>query len=124
MWNGDSMKDKYLETLTKVADEQKNKNKEVKMEIQDTLRERQDEYGDFRTSAKISQHLKSAIRSHGENLNATQVEAMSAIMVKISRLLNGDANSKDGWRDIAGYAMLAHEEIVANEQLQVDEVQS
>jgi len=120
------MKDPYLETLTRVADSKKRNqtktHKEDKMDIKDTLQERHDEYGDFRTSAKIAQHLKGAIRSHGENLNATQVEAMSAIMVKISRLLNGDANSKDGWRDIAGYAMLAHEEIVANERLQVDEV--
>jgi hypothetical protein len=116
------MKDKYLETLTRVAKQQKNTHKENKMDIADTLQERHEEYGDFRTSAKIAQHLKGAIRSHGENLNATQLEAMSAIMVKISRLLNGDANSKDGWRDIAGYAMLAHEEIVDNEQLQVDAV--
>jgi hypothetical protein len=33
---------------------------------------------------------------------------------KISRILNGDPNYDDSWRDIAGYAMLVVKELERN----------
>ena len=35
-----------------------------------------------------------------------QAEALEMIVHKIARIINGDADYSDSWRDIAGYAML------------------
>jgi hypothetical protein len=39
-------------------------------------------------------------------LSASQKEALEMIAHKIGRILNGDPNYDDSWRDIAGYAEL------------------
>lgn len=41
-----------------------------------------------------------------ENLNPAQTRAMVMIVEKMTRILEGDPNVKDHWRDIAGYATL------------------
>ena len=79
--------------------------------IDDTLKERGNKYGaTFQGNADISQSLKTLFRqtdnwSHLEN---DQREALDNIAIKISRILNTDADTTyaDNWRDIAGYSTL------------------
>jgi Holliday junction resolvasome RuvABC ATP-dependent DNA helicase subunit len=78
--------------------------------LANTLSERGSRYGAFKGHAEVSQELKKvvwralAIRNKG--LDPDQLEALEMIMHKIGRIINGDANYDDSWRDIAGYAML------------------
>lgn len=73
-------------------------------DINDVLKEREGAYGNFNTQALIAQRLKSII--HESELSPGQREALEMIVVKVSRILNGDPNHIDSWRDIAGYAQL------------------
>lgn len=88
-----------------------------KMEIEKTLQERGRVYGDFLTQGKITQSLKSLMRSYRgwEDLHCDQREALDMIASKISRILNGDPNYVDSWHDISGYATLI-EKRISNEQ--------
>jgi len=78
--------------------------------INKTLEERGNRYGEFKECARISQTLKSYVavelRNQGKTLSNTQREAMEMILYKIARIVNGDPNYDDSWRDIAGYATL------------------
>jgi hypothetical protein len=84
--------------------------------IQDTLAEREKRYGVFEQHANITQQLKADMRwfrtdKHGigegwDRLTLDQREALEMIVLKIGRILNGDPNYADSWRDIAGYATL------------------
>jgi hypothetical protein len=72
------------------------------------LEERGSEYGDFTEQAKISQALRDAA-SAGQNfyrMEPFQTEALSMILHKISRIVNGNTRNVDSWADIAGYATL------------------
>jgi hypothetical protein len=74
------------------------------------LVERQKTHGSFATNAMISQQLK-AIFHHwlGSPPNSVHQEALDMIALKLSRILSGQADHKDHWDDIAGYAKLASE---------------
>ena len=90
--------------------------------IQDTLDERGARYGDFEYHAEIAMSLKSCMRGIAyngpataikiprgpkwDNLTADQQQALDTICDKIARILNGDPNYDDNWRDISGYATL------------------
>lgn len=79
------------------------------------LQEREKTHGNFRNNAIFSQHLKAVFKggmgmpqtAHG--LVPEQREALDMIALKLSRILSGQANFKDHWDDIAGYAKLAAE---------------
>ena len=76
--------------------------------INKILQERGDNYGDFITQAYLSQQLK-ALVVKGENwgdMRPFQAEAMSMIIHKIARIINGDPDYVDSWRDVEGYAKL------------------
>ncbi|MCW9733708.1 DUF6378 domain-containing protein [Avibacterium sp. 20-15] len=73
------------------------------------LNQRQSIYGDFETTAKVAQEIKSTIDKRSESLNAQQREALEMIATKIARILTGDPDYKDNWQDIAGYALLGGE---------------
>lgn len=69
-----------------------------------------EQFGDFAAMAAIVQYLKQATRAHRSGvglpaLNATQQEAMDMILHSVGRVINGDANGKKGWQDIATYAL-------------------
>jgi hypothetical protein len=74
------------------------------------LEERGGRYGCFVGHAAVSQRLKKVIweelATRDKQLAADQSEALEMIMHKIGRIINGDANYDDSWRDIAGYSML------------------
>lgn len=78
------------------------------MNIDKTLTERGEKYGEFMGVARVSQGIKDVIKS-GENwgeMTCDKKEALDAIANKIARILNGDPEYIDNWHDIAGYARL------------------
>lgn len=82
-------------------------------DIDATLQERGNRYGPFDGHATITQALKEvmnnsvdAVDTNWTRLSASQKEALEMIAHKIGRILNGDPNYDDSWRDIAGYAEL------------------
>ena len=85
--------------------------------LDNTLNERGKRYGQFKYHAKISQDLKSCMKSYEgwDKLLPDQVEALEMIAHKIARILNGDPNYDDSWHDIAGYATLVAERLRGND---------
>ena len=83
------------------------------MSIDDVLAERQKTHGDFEDHAMITQGIKKVLRGWGylENLNSSQVETLDMIAHKIGRILAGNPNEPDHWRDIAGYATLIERQL-------------
>lgn len=82
-------------------------------DIQATLTERGKRYGEFRDHARITQNLKREMRDapKWERLSCLHQEALEMIAHKIGRILNGDPDYDDSWRDIAGYAQLVVNEL-------------
>jgi len=85
------------------------------MEINEVLKERGSRYGPFSGHAAIAQSLKDVFEGEGAPtsfetnwyfLEDFHKEALEMIAHKIGRILNGDPNYDDSWRDIAGYAQL------------------
>ena len=76
--------------------------------IEETLKERGNRYGEFTGHAKITQDIKRAMY-HSVNWNGLsddKREALEMVAHKIGRILNGDPNYKDSWHDIIGYTKL------------------
>jgi len=70
---------------------------------------REKTHGNYRDNATMSQGLKDVMRG-GKNWNALndmQRESLEMIALKIGRILAGDANFRDHWDDVGGYAQLA-----------------
>lgn len=78
------------------------------MSIENTLTERGIRYGAFVDHAKISQSLQDCMRAcnNWNNLEPIQKQALSTIMDKVARILNGDPYYEDNWHDICGYSKL------------------
>lgn len=76
----------------------------------DILNERGKRYGKFTEHARITQNMKieafHILKKRGVELQPDQAEALDMIFHKIGRILNGDPDYADSWRDIAGYAQL------------------
>ncbi|PXV54212.1 hypothetical protein SAMN04487785_1148 [Dyella jiangningensis] len=81
--------------------------------LNETLNERGNRYGDFRDHALIAQDLQDVMRPpEGWNrLSPHQKQALTVIADKIARILNGDPNYADNWHDIQGYARLVEERL-------------
>lgn len=79
------------------------------------LDQRHQTYGRFIDLAEVAIELRSVIRKHmdmrGKTWEPDQEEALNMICSKIARIVNGDPNHLDSWRDIAGYATLAADRI-------------
>lgn len=77
-------------------------------DIQQVLLERGVRYGKFTGHALITQSLKELMFSTDKwaTLQPDQKEALEMIAHKIGRILNGDPDYDDSWKDIAGYAEL------------------
>jgi len=78
------------------------------MNIDETLKDRGEKYGTFKTQAQIAQSLKYVLRAQPgwENLTWDMKEAMDMTMHKYARALNGNPNLHDTWHDIVGYNKL------------------
>tara|TARA_R110002020_G_scaffold62705_1_gene167488 strand:- start:591 stop:896 length:306 start_codon:yes stop_codon:yes gene_type:complete len=85
------------------------------MSIDKTLEQRGKRYGTFEKHAKLSQDLFQSIHLHSimedKPLSYVHKEALGMICHKIARIVNGDPNYDDSWRDIAGYATLVEKHI-------------
>ncbi len=81
--------------------------------VDSTINERGERYGKFNDGANIMQTLKNVMRETDgwERLTASQREALEMIQHKIGRVLNGDPNYDDNWRDICGYSQLILDEL-------------
>jgi hypothetical protein len=78
------------------------------MDIDATLTERGNRYGEFPEHARITQNLKLAMvdSPNWERLTADKKEALEMVAHKIGRILNGDPDYHDSWHDIIGYTKL------------------
>ncbi len=73
------------------------------------LQERSATHGDFEHYAVISQRLKHALSggTNWEAMDVVQREALEAVMGKLARIVTGDPNFIDHYRDIIGYTQRA-----------------
>jgi hypothetical protein len=82
------------------------------------LEERGARYGKFIDHAWVTQHLKDVIsiqaKKNREGLHVDQKEALDMICHKIGRIVCGDPDYVDSWRDIAGYALLVADRLEGN----------
>ena len=87
------------------------------MNINEILAERGKTHGDFKDHAETAQRLKSTLREQSKDwqidFSHTQQEALEMICHKIARIVAGNPNFVDHWRDIAGYATLVADELEA-----------
>jgi hypothetical protein len=83
------------------------------MTVDETLEQRAQTYGPFKDNAANAQALKSLMRTMRcwGSLGFDQCEALEMIASKISRILSGDPDHVDSWRDIEGYARLVRERL-------------
>ena len=81
--------------------------------INDILAERAATHGDYKEQAAFAQHFKRMMRAgrNWERLDFHQAQSLEAFADKISRVLCGNANEGDHWRDVAGYAQLVVREL-------------
>ena len=78
-----------------------------------TLNERGQRYGEFAGHAGVTQTLKRAMGQHPgwRKLADDQREALEMTAHKIGRILNGDPNYIDSWHDISGYVRLVEQRL-------------
>jgi len=83
------------------------------MNVNETIAQRGERYGKFKDGAAIMQHLKNVMHQQDgwARLTSSQRESLEMIQHKIGRILNGDPNYDDNWRDIAGYSQLILDEL-------------
>jgi hypothetical protein len=93
----------------------KQKIKPIAQGIEALVDSRQPLYGSFKRRATLLVHLRFVLHNHLEGsahtLSPVQTVALGEICNKISRIVNGDPNVVDSWRDIAGYATLVVNEL-------------
>lgn len=94
----------------KIAAEQQKRPASVLQERSaSVLQERSATHGDFEHYAVISQRLKHALSAgtNWEAMDVVQREALEAVMGKLARIVTGDPNFIDHYRDIIGYTQRA-----------------
>ena len=73
----------------------------------DVLEERQLTHGDFSRNAETAQAIKHLLfEANRYAMRASQPEALDLIATKLARIVTGNPDEPDHWRDIAGYATL------------------
>jgi hypothetical protein len=76
------------------------------MNIEDTLKQREQQHGSFPAHCLIEVQLNKLIAPHAVKLDHVQMVGLSMILHKLARILNNGHNHVDSWHDIAGYATL------------------
>lgn len=84
-------------------------------EIEQTLEQRGNRYGEFGEHARITQGIKRAMidSPNWKKLTDDKREALEMLAHKIGRILNGDPEYKDSWHDIIGYTKLVEDTLNA-----------
>jgi len=105
------LKHEALKELFSLRSEKKTAVK--KGDLDKTIEERGERYGEFADNAYISQALKGVMEDspNWRLLPADSREALEQIAAKIARILNGDHQYYDNWHDIAGYATLVADKL-------------
>ncbi len=79
-------------------------------DISEILEERGSRYGEFTDHARVTVAIKTIIAGRlaerNLSLSPDKSEALDMIAHKVGRIVNGDPDYADSWRDIAGYATL------------------
>lgn len=76
---------------------------------QQVIEERAKIRGDFREQARVSQNLKRMLHdARGQRLSDEQKECLEHMLEKIARIVTGDPNEVDAWRDLMGYPQLIY----------------
>lgn len=85
----------------------------ITTDTQSLIAERGERYGKFADNAAIMRQLKNVMHNTPgwSRLSDSQKEALDMITHKIGRMLNGDPDYDDNWKDIAGYATLVADEL-------------
>lgn len=73
------------------------------------LVEREKTHGLFGHVAHTAQQLKAVFQLLEHRRSPAQNEALDLIATKLARILHGNPNEPDHWKDIAGYAKLGEE---------------
>lgn len=68
------------------------------------LNEREKTHGSFSDVARVAQRIKDEIWS--STIPNIHQESLDMIATKMARIVSGDHNEPDHWRDIIGYAQL------------------
>lgn len=83
------------------------------------LNERRTTHGDFSNTADAAQKVKNVLRhtaqTSGVRLTSIQWEAVDMIASKLARVVSGNPNEPDHWKDIAGYAELSAAQLIPSE---------
>lgn len=76
---------------------------------QDVLNQRGGTHGDFEVGAQVAQRLKGIMHSspRWQTMSLVQREALENVTGKLARILTGDPDFLDHYRDIIGYTQLA-----------------
>jgi hypothetical protein len=76
------------------------------------------QYGTFADGASLMQAIKRTMadhaQKHGKTFADDQWEALEMIVHKMARIVNGNPDNVDSWRDIAGYAVLIADRLEGN----------
>ena len=91
---------------------------EPKYSIDAILAEREKRYGSFAKHSALTQDLKYFMREmpKWDDLAPDQKEALEMIAHKIGRILNGDPDYDDSWKDIAGYSKLVADRLMSGQR--------
>ena len=72
------------------------------------IEQRAKTHGDFAQTADVAVRLMQVLNLP-HDMTKSQVHALDMISVKLARIVSGDPNHVDHWRDIAGYATIVAE---------------
>jgi len=90
------------------------------MSVEKTLKERSKTHGQFEYQAALSQALKNdCVCEAYYEMPSYQREAIEMILHKIARIITGNNNFVDSWRDISGYSTLVMNKLLDEGALDV-----
>lgn len=80
--------------------------------VKEILEEREAVYGSYAVQCKIYDDLVKALGPKLDDcMEPHQTHSLRMICTKLARIMNGDSDYVDSWRDIAGYAELTAMEL-------------
>jgi len=81
------------------------------LSVEQTLKQRGAEYGDWREDARVADTLISVCENtdNWNKLPPFMRQSIRLICIKLGRILSGNPHNRDSWHDIQGYAKLAED---------------